>query len=327
MTSHLVDWTPEQFANVEEEIMTAGHNLHQGSLFSDAGLIKMFDSHPESDMDICTMGDTNTKFEWRDGDRNGVSSEVLLDLLYKGRLWINLRNVLTHHTDVCDAIHSMYDEIEANKPGFQAITRSANLLISSPVALVHYHLDVPVNMLWHIRGTKRVWVYPPFDTRFASQDIVEKICAAEMVEDAPFEPHFDDSAKVFDVQPGQLLTWPQLTTHRVENTGDSLHISLSTEHKNARAIRRINVHLANQFLRRTFGLPCRSFTVEGPVAHMKQALIRAVRRIRTVKGPEKPKNNVYQKTFKVDPTSPTGVTLLENSAGPLTLEEQAASAA
>ena len=327
MTSHLVDWTPDQFSNIEEEIMTARHNLHQGSLFSDAGLIKMFDSHPEADMDICTMGDTNTKFEWRDGDRNGVSSEVLLELLYKGRLWINLRNVLSHHNDVRDAIHSMYDQIEANKPGFQAATRSANLLISSPGALVHYHMDVPVNMLWHIRGTKRVWVYPPFDTRFAAQDIVEKICAAEMVEDAPFESHFDDSAKVFDVQPGQLLTWPQLTPHRVENTGNSLHISLSTEHKNARAIRRINVHLANQFLRRTFGLPCRSFAVEGPVAHMKQAMIRAVRRIRTVKGPDKPKKNVYAKTFKVDPTSPTGVTLLENAGGPLTPEEQAATAA
>ncbi len=321
MTSHLVDWKSEQFAGVEEKIMTAKHNLHETNLFSDEGLIKLFDTHPEYDMDICTMGAaSHGAEEWRNGDRNGTSSEALLDLLHQGRLWINLRNVATHHADVQRAVDVIYDEIEANKPGFKAQTRSANLLISSPGASVPYHLDVPVNMLWHLRGTKRVWVYPPFDTRFSPQEVVEKICAAEMSEDAPFDPSFDNAAEVFDAEPGQLLTWPQLTPHRVENTGDQLQVSLSTEHKNARAIRRINVHLANKFLRSTFGLPCKSFAVEGPAAHAKQALIRAVRKVRNLTVGEKQKKNAYPKTFKVDTTSPTGIVMLTGA----TAEQQEA---
>jgi len=324
MTSHLVDWTPEQFAGVEEQIMTARHNLHETGLFDDQGLLKLFDTHPEYDMDICTMGASTNQHEWRNGDRNGAASETLLQLLYDGRLWINLRNVRTHHAEVRRAVDSMYDQIETKRPGFRAQTRSANLLLSSPGASVPYHLDVPVNMLWHIRGTKRVWVYPPFDTRFSPQEVLEKICADEMTEDAPFEPSFDDHAQVFDVEPGQLLTWPQFTPHRVENTGRGLHISLSTEHKNARAIRRINVHEANLFLRRSFGLPCRSFDVEGSAAHVKQAVIRIVRRWRKLVGHEPEKKNVYPKTFQIDLDSPTGVQLLPDAGEVLTPEEQVA---
>lgn len=326
MPSHLIDWAPEQYAAVEEEILVARHNLHESELFNDEQLVKMFDAHPSMDFGINTMTTDNAEFGWREGDRNGVSSEVLLDLLKRGHLWINLRNVLTHHADVRTAINSIYDEIEAKKPGFRAEDRSANLLISSPGAIVYYHIDIPVNMLWHVRGEKRVWVYPPFDVRFSPQDIVEKICAAQMVEDAPFDPSFDEDAQIFDAQPGQLITWPQLTPHRVENRGDDLCISLSTEHKNARARRRINVHLANQFLRNTFGFPCRSFDVDGLAAHAKQAVARIVRRYRTVTGSHKPLSNEYPPSFRVDPESPTGFTLYDDAVAPMTPEEQSLAA-
>ncbi len=321
-TSHLVDWTAQQYLGVEDEILLARHNLHESGQFDDENLIRMFDTHPEVDFGINTMSTSNAEFAWREGDRNGVSSEKLLELIHRGHLWVNLRNVLSHHDEVRQAIHSIYDELESNKPKFHARDRSANLLISSPGAIVYYHLDVPVNMLWHIRGHKRVWVYPPFDTHFAPQDVVERICAAEMVEDAPFEPSYDDFAQIFDVEPGQLLTWPQLTPHRVENLGRGLCVSLSTEHVNARAGRRINVHLANQFLRRTFGLPCRSIAVEGAMAHLKQSLIRGVRKYRKLRKQEVPKENEYPASFYVDPDSPTGYTLIEGSPAPKSPEQQ-----
>ncbi|MCP4192516.1 MAG: hypothetical protein GY768_18030 [Planctomycetaceae bacterium] len=321
--SHLVDWNPEQYAALEEEIFVARHNLHESGLFDDENLIRLFDTHPSIDFGINTMSNSNSKFGWREGDRNGVSSEVLLELLKRGHLWINLRNALTHHADVRNAINSIYGELESANANFKAEDRSANLLISSPDAIDYYHIDVPVNMLWHIRGRKRVWVYPPFDTRFSPQEIVEKICAAQMAEDAPFDSGFDDEAEYFEAEPGQLITWPQLTPHRVENFGDELCISLSTEHKNPRARRRINVHLANQFLRETFGLPCRSFEVDGLAAHAKQSVSRAVRRWKSLTGTEKPPKNQHEVSFIVDPDSPTGVTLLQDAAVPMTPEERA----
>ncbi len=224
-----------------------------------------------------------------------------------------------HHADLREAVDAVYDELEHKSPGFKAEQRSANLLISSPGALVHYHLDTPVNMLWHIRGTKRVWVYP-LSPRFVSQEYLEGVFAGEFAEDLPYEQWFDQYAQVFDVQPGQMLTWPQSTPHRVTNL-EGMNVSLSTEHKNRRALRRGNVHLANQFLRRTFGLPCRSMEADGPVAHLKQLAIRCARRLPIGKSHAPCQGNEYPVTFKVDPTAAQGFTLLEDVRQESAVEE------
>jgi hypothetical protein len=321
--SLLADWTAEQYRSLENDVLLAPHRLHESGLFDDENLIRMLDRHPLRDMGINTMGDTARRFEWREGDRNGVPGEVLLDLVRRGRLWINLRNVMLHHPDCRDAINAMYDELEAKSPGFKADQRSANLLISSPGALVHYHLDSPVNMLWHVRGVKRVWVYP-LNSEFVSQENLEGICAGAMVEDLPFDPAFDEHAQVFDVQPGQMLTWPQHTPHRVTNQ-EGMNVSLSTEHKNKRALRRVNVHLANRYLRDKWKLPCRSTNVDGLAAHAKQFLIRLARRFDKPRAAPAMMGNKYPVTFKVDPDAPLGFTLLDQrpAAAPMPEMERA----
>lgn len=302
--SMLVDWTPNHFHAVETGILLAKHRLHESALFDRENLCRVIDTHPGACFHVNTMGSDENRFEWREGDRNGTPADVLLQLVERGRLWLNVRNIMDHHRGFRDLINNLYDELEQNRPGFQADDRSANLLISSPRAMVHYHTDVPVNMLWHIQGTKRVWVYPPFDTRFLSQEHIEGICAGEFAEDLPFDTSFDKYALTFDVQPGQLITWPQNTPHRVTNL-DSLNISLSTEHKNRAATRRINVHLANHWLRQNMGLACRSMDIHGPAAHLKQAVIRTVRMVR--KFTKKPASQfTYPVTFRIDPNAPRG---------------------
>ena len=307
----LPDWTNEQYRALENDILLAPHLLHESGLFDDDNLIRLLDKHPLRDLGINTMGYSHTEFEWREGDRNGVPSDVLLDLVKRGRLWINLRKVLVHHPDVREAVDSIYDELEQKAPPFKAEQRSANLLISSPGALVHYHLDTPVNMLWHIRGMKRVWVYS-LDPKLVSQENIEGIFSGEFAEDLPYENWYDDYAQVFDVKPGQMLTWPQNTPHRVTNL-EGMNVSLSTEHKNARALRRGNVHLANQFLRRSVGLPCRSTEVDGLAAHLKQAVIRVARRLPGAKTEPKKRGIDYPVSFRVDPDAPLGFTLLDGS--------------
>ncbi len=321
--SLLADWTSQQYRALEQEVLLAPHRLHEAGLFDDEGLIRLLDSHPAGDLSINTMsdgpgepvlGEHGTRLEWREGDRNGVPSDVLLSLVRRGRLWINLRNVMRHHPQCRDVIDAMFDELETKSPGFRAEQRSANLLISSPGALVHYHLDVPVNMLWHIRGVKRVWVYP-LEERLVSQEQLEDICAGVTVEELPYQESFDRQAQVFDVQPGQMLTWPQHYPHRVTNV-EGLNVSLSTEHKNRRALRRVNVHQANRFLRRTMGLGRRDTSVDGPAAHLKELLIRVVRRAARLQGAPARMGNRYPVTFRVDPDAPLGFTLLEVPSEP-----------
>lgn len=305
----LPDWTTEDFNTVEEGVLVAPHRLAETGLFTDDALAHIIDTHPEQDLSISTMGVDPNVFDWRDGERNGVSGRELLQLVRDGQLWINCRRMLDNNPEYARVFNQLYDEIEAGKPGFKAQQRTANLLISSPTAWVPYHVDMPVNMLWHIRGSKRVWVYPHFDKRFASAQVLEKVCCGEWSEDVPYDPSFDKYALVYDAQPGQLITWPQLAPHRVRNL-EGLNVSLSTEHKNPRARRRLNVHTANNLLRTKFGKACQSIEVDGLAAHAKQALARAFRFADKFAGKEK-EQFVYPKTFVIDPESPHGYRLKE----------------
>jgi hypothetical protein len=312
----LADWTTDDFHTVEHGVLLAQHRLAETGLFSDESLAHIIDTHPDESLTVGRMGSNSHKFDWRHGDRNGVSGEVLIQLVKDGRLWLNCRRMLDHHPAFADLVNSIYSELAANCPGFKAVQRTANLLISSPQAIVHYHVDLPVNMLWHVRGRKRVWVYPHFDHRFVSQTVIEKVATGEYSEDVPYDPDWDKYALVFDAEPGQLLTWPQHSPHRVSNL-EGLNVSLSTEHKNPRAIRRINVHQENQFLRHKLGLGCTSSSVDGVTAHVKQAVARAVRACDKIRG-DQPEQFEYPISFKIDPEAPLGYVDLDLSADEIT---------
>ncbi len=307
-TSLLDNWTADDFGAIEKGVLLARHRLAETGLFTDESLANIIDRHPDEHLTISTMGRDSNTFEWREGDRNGVPGDVLVHLVKQGHLWINCRQVMRHHPELCRMVHAIFDELEANAPGFRAAERSANLLISSPDALVHYHIDTPLNMLWHLRGRKRVWVYPAFDFRFVPQHVVEQVCAGDLSEDVPYDARFDRYALVFDVEPGQLLAWPQMAPHRVTNL-EGLNVSLSTEHKNATIKRRVNVHIANQLLRRKLGRWHHSTGVDGPAAHLKQTTARIHRKLTRLFGKAK-RPHTYPKSFRVDPTAPCGYTLV-----------------
>ena len=308
--SYLDGWTQEDYATLEQGVLLAKHRLHESGLFSDDNLCRIIDTHPEQDFSINTMSHDTTEFAWREGDRNGVPAEQILELVRTGHFWINCRKMLKHHADVRDAVNDIYNELEREVPGFIARERTANLLISSPTALVHYHIDIPVNMLWHIRGRKRVWVYPHFDYRFVSQEVVELVCNGDLSEDVPYHEDLDRYALVFDPEPGQLLTWPQLTPHRVQNLED-LCVSLSTEHQNPGAIRRMHVHRANHLLRERFGMNPDGSNIDGLIPAAKQLLVKVAGRMRYGKDSRK-KAYTYPITFKIDPSAENGYVLLED---------------
>lgn len=313
--SYLVDWKQQDFDTVEKAVLVARHSLHESGLFDDDALCEIIDSHPAEDLSVNTMGLDPDVFDWREGDRNNVPADVLLDLVKKGQLWINCRKMLKHHRRHAEALHSLYDDIQRRNPQFKAQDRTANLLVSSPSAWVPYHVDMPVNMLWHIRGVKRVWVYPAFDERFASSDVLSRVCSGQWSEDVPYNRSFDKYALVYDAQPGQLITWPQLAPHRVTNL-EGLNVSLSTEHKNPLARRRINVHTANFWLNR-FGVKSPGIEANCLTAHAKQLFARSTRYAAKFTGAGQKKQFVYPKTFVVDPDSPHGYRMLNESQGPI----------
>lgn len=307
----LADWTSTQASALGREVLLARHQLADWDLFSDAGLIRTFEAHPRETFQVWWMGRDKIEREWQQGDPGDLSGDQLLQAVRQGRLWFNILRVQDHHPAYRDLLNQIYDELEARCPGFRTLYRSMNLLVSAADAMVFYHADSPLNMLWHLRGRKRVWVYPPGDPRFAPQEELERIYAQEVQEDLPYREEFDQHAEVFDLEPGDIVTWPQNTPHRIENLS-GLNVSLSTEHYTPEARRRQNVYLANLYFRRRFGLPFRSTAIHGAWPFMKTNAFRVARKARLL--PIRP--IAPPMTFRVDPSAPGAMVALPSGERP-----------
>lgn len=311
----LKNWSPEQAEMLEDAIFVAEHRLAELDLFGDAGLSRTLDEHPRGDLGVNTMGiDPCRRENWREGTAGDLSGEDLVNVVRHGRLWLNVRRVMDHHPEYREIVNSLYDELESICDCGPITNRSANLLISSPTALVYYHVDCPANMLWHIHGTKRVFAYP-LESGVVSPRTIEAVLAGEKSEEIEYRPELDTVASVVELQPGQMITWPQHTPHRVVNTG-GLNVSLSTEHMTRRALRKNNVYLANRHFRHMFGGRFESTSTEGPKAALKELAIRVARRIPPL-APPIPQGFRYPVTFRIDPDAPDGIGLLEGKRSSL----------
>ncbi|MCA9240850.1 MAG: hypothetical protein KDA37_11650 [Planctomycetales bacterium] len=307
----LDNWTHEQITQLGRGNLVAGHRLHELDLFSDEGILRTLLEHPRSALGVNTMGtDPADRSQWREGLPGDHDPATLLEAVKKGRLWLNLRRVMDFHPEYNQLVNNLYDELEATCPGLHTFNRSANLLISSPTALVYYHMDCPVNMLWHLRGEKTVWVYP-LESGVLSDDTIEGILAGDKSEEVDYHPGLDEIAERYDLKPGQMITWPQHTPHRVVNTS-GLNVSLSTEHMTRRAARKNNVYLANRHFRELFGTPFRSTVLDGWKPALKEAALRVCRRVPPF-APTPPQGYEYPKTFAIDLSAPDCVRLLDDS--------------
>jgi hypothetical protein len=247
-------------------------------LFDDAKLVELFDRHHPEELLVYRMGSDHRQLDdFQLGERGALTATQLLDAVYEGRLWLNILNMPRNHAAFAQLVNGLYDELEEKVPGFETVYRSANLLISSPSAKVYYHADAPLNMLWHVRGRKRVWVYPG-DERFAPQEWVEMLFSREAEDDLPYRAEFDEHATPYDLDPGDMLTWPQNTPHRVDNL-EGLNVSLTTEHYTPDALKKRLTYLANRYFREWLRLPMRNVRVHGVRPALKRAAFRVARRL------------------------------------------------
>lgn len=272
----LIDWPERQV--LEGQVARARHRLLETGFFTDEGLIELLDQHDPEELLIYRMGDDHHKLDdFQYGDRGDLTTAQILEAVLAGKLWLNVINMTRNHETFARLVDDIYDELEAKVSGFRTVFRSANLLISSPNAQVYYHADAPLNMLWHLRGEKRVWIYPG-DERFAPRKWVEMIFTRESDDDLPYRPEFDQFAVPYDLEPGDMLTWPQNRPHRVENRR-GMNVSLTTEHYTPQAMKKRMTYLSNHYLNKWFRLPTTGVSLDGPRAVMKRTAFRIARRL------------------------------------------------
>ena len=225
------------------------HNAHKLQLFSDAGLEALLTRYPREDIGVYAMGDTPDT--WRRGRLGDLPAGELLSMVKEGRVWLNLRAANSKDGEIGQLSQSILSEMKTAMRGFHPIKPDLGLIISSPNARVFYHLDVAQVMLFHVRGHKRIYVYPRTEKYVRAVDL-EGVVTHETEEEIPYAAELDAGASVVNLEPGQMVSWEQNAPHRVEN-GDDMNVSLSFEYMTPVGIARANTIFANAWLRKRFG--------------------------------------------------------------------------
>jgi hypothetical protein len=285
------------------ETVRSTHGLAALPLFTDSALIDLLDHFPRDRLFAFHTGTDPTRVEEnRNAVHAGVSGAELLRAVERGRLWLNVTRVDRADARYRALIDQLYTDLGWLLPDFVPLASQGTLLISSPGAIVYYHADAPASVLWQLRGEKCVRVYPAQHATYLQRPHLEDIFAGVRHEYLPYQSEWDTASVAHTLRQGDWISWPQNAPHRVTN-GDSVNVSLSTEHFTDDGLRRHQVYLANRFLRTRLGARELS-TQEHGVAMQGKVLLR---RMATRLGLNQLKYRSHQPVLRVDADAEGGV--------------------
>jgi hypothetical protein len=258
MTQLIAPWTTDQKAAFAKTPMTFVHGLAQTGLFEDEALAAVLDRYPAELYDINLFDfDDDGQMRMRTGARGRLPGDEVLAGIKQGRVWLQLRRVEAHYPELGRAMTSVFTQMAGQAPGFRPVQINGQLIISAPQAKVPFHADAPGVCLFHLKGRKRVWVYPA-DEAHMPQRGMEDILLKQTTEDLPYQRAMDAKAQVFDLEPGMALTWPLHAPHRIENL-EGFNVSLSVDYQTWGTRMTNGAHYANGIFRR-WGLPVAAMT-------------------------------------------------------------------
>lgn len=207
---------------------THPHSLVEQGFATDEALAAILDRYPAELFDINLYDyDDDGQVSLRTGARGRLDGAELLAAIQQGRLWVNMREVETGWPELWAAAMAEFGKVQARYPGLRAVRNAGQLILSSPKARVPYHFDPAGVVLFHMRGRKRVYVYPGDEGHLPEKNM-EQVVARQTTEELPYTLAFEQDAQVMDLEPGQALTWPIYAPHRVENL-DRFCVSLSMD--------------------------------------------------------------------------------------------------
>ncbi|MDP1630285.1 MAG: transcriptional regulator [Caulobacter sp.] len=230
------------------EPKTFSHGLADRGLASDEALAALLDRYPEDLFDINIYSfDDRGQFSLTTGSRGKADGATLLREIKAGRVWVNLRDIELNHPDLWGPA---FEALEAltGEMGVRPVKATGQMILSAPAARVPYHFDAAAVVLFHLRGRKRIYIYPT-DEAHLPQTGMEKTIMRTTTEELPYDLTMDANACRLDLQAGEAVTWPLYAPHRVENLGE-FNVSLSVDFQTWGSRMTRGAHFANGVLRR-----------------------------------------------------------------------------
>ena len=308
---------PQDKVRVGQEIVRFNHRLAETGLFTDEALARLIDEHPRSELTVCTMAENPPPDQtWIAGEASDLSGAQLVEATRRGALWVSPRSAMTRNP----RYRAVFDKAMADfarATGLRVLTADAAVLLSGPKMGIFFHVDPAETMLWHVRGTKTIYVYPPKEEHVTEQAL-EAILLKETLSDLPYRPEMEDGVAAVALAPGEAAFWPMHSPHRVIN-GANLNVSVSVEFSTPRSMLTNGVFYTNGVLRRRLGLKPVSRTAPQALKPAYWAMAKALKTLAP------PKSNVerdHTRQFDVDLSAP-GCVRWREGFGPKALERAA----
>lgn len=294
-----------RYAGPITEARVHEHRLAERGFADDAALADILDRYPADLIDINLYDyDDAGQVSLRTGARGRLGGAELLAAIQQGRLWVNLREVETGWPELWTAAMEEFGRVSAAHPGLRAVRNAGQLILSSPRARVPYHFDAAGVVLFHMRGRKRVFVYPGDEAHLAETDM-EQVVTRQTTEELPYSLAFEADAQVVDLEPGQALTWPLYAPHRVENL-DRFCVSLSMDFQTWPSRFRNGALYTNAVLRRSGVRPRFTDRMSTPELAARWAMSLALKRA----GAMKSRIAAFERDFEPDVAAADGARAL-----------------
>jgi hypothetical protein len=228
------------------------HRLAEHPLFTLERLVELAQKLPPASVEY-NAGTLQPHQDPRATPHNGLDVVETVRRIRDNSSWMVLKNVeqvpaYRELLDRClDEIRTHADLVE---PGM--CRREGFVFISSPDAVTPFHMDPEQNFLLQIAGRKQVHQWDRQDRVVVREDDLERFFAFAPHRNLPYQPRFEERARVFELTAGKGLHFPSMAPHWVKN-GPEVSISFSLTFRTAKTADAAAIYKVNQLLRR-YGL-------------------------------------------------------------------------
>jgi len=315
-------WSDQTCSNFNQEFTVARHSLQDHSQFSKASIIDLLDNIPKKQLQCYTMvAEASQKESIKAVDPDHCSGAELYEAAESGLFWFNLKRLETVDNSYQQLLDDMFDQLQQKGAPLAGLhDLSCDMLLTSPGAHTHYHIDRGPSALWHLVGTKKLWAYPTMDFNYISQKDMEAIFTGKMLEYLPYEKSMDEHSQSCLLQPGQVVWWANSAPHRVEN--NEMCVSINCSYQTRASVKRFNIQRANHYMMRPLGFKKPGVADIGMGSDIKEFAYRASNRFLKYK----PKSNFrsdFATNLTIDVSKPNCIAELNSPGLPAFLRRAA----
>ena len=249
---YLLRWDFSRRQSLGKDIVTAEHRLNELPFGSRQGLQDLLQKTPGNAVSIYGTGKSPAyPNEWQRGEPGSLAIAELVNALKLGRLWITLSDIDQHNASIARVSQRLAAELQECHVGLRILDPSADLILSSATTQYYFGCDPTPTVHFQLAGKLRLTVYP-CEERYVQQDELEQIASRGQRKQLYYEPAFDRSGSVVDLEPGQLFCAPHTMPYRIEAC-DAVNVCFRMRFRTRRSIRQTNVLAMNRLLKPWIG--------------------------------------------------------------------------